>query len=203
MQSARRLQPMDVFSFCHVAEVQIAPDAGRICYVLGRRDPAVDNRRSTLLLSSDRRTWQEVPDSTGCMAPRWAPDSRRVAFFRRLAGGRTALVHDADTGAQRTLIETADAVREIAWSPDGTRIAFQVHVQEQPHLWLELPQAPEGATWAPAFRGDVRLLVYRHDTVGDLADGGFQILWRTPTAATRRARSPRAFGSAASCCPRR
>ena len=174
MQDKRHLTPMDVFSFRHIAEVQIAPDAGRICYVLVRRDPTSDQRRSTLLLSNDRRNWHEVPDSTGCTAPRWAPDSRRLAFFRR-AGGRTALVvHDADTGAQHTLIEAAEPMREIAWSPDGRQIAFQMHVEEKPPAWLALPQAPDGATWAPAFKVTSRL-IYRHDSIGDLAEGAYQI----------------------------
>jgi dipeptidyl aminopeptidase/acylaminoacyl peptidase len=170
----RRLDPMDVFSFCHVAEVQISPDASRLCYVLVRRDRKSDNRRSTLMLSSDRRTWQEVPDSAGCSTPRWAPDSRRLAFLRR-AGGRTALVvHDATTGAQHTLIETAEPLREIAGSPDGTQVAFQMHTEEKPPAWVSLPQAPDYATWAPAFRITTRL-IYRHDTIGDLAEGAYQI----------------------------
>src|SRR5580658_11274173 len=174
MQAARHLEPIDVFSFCHIAEVQIAPDAGRICYVLVRRDPALDQRRTTLLLSNDRRTWHEVPDSTGCTAPRWAPDSRHLAFFRRAAGRTALVVYDAATGAQQTLIETADPMREIAWSPDGTQIAFQMHVEEKPPAWLALPQAPDGATWAPPFRVTSRL-IYRHDTIGDLAQGSYQI----------------------------
>ncbi len=44
-----------------------------------------------------------------------------------------------------------------------------------PPAWLRLPKAPDGADWAPAFAVTERMM-WRHDSVGELAEGGFQVM---------------------------
>jgi acylaminoacyl-peptidase len=137
-----------------------------------RRDTMRDERQHVLMLSRDRRTWREI--AIGAATPRWAPDSRRLAFLRRAEGKSALFVQDTDTGAEHVLIESDAALREICVSPDGTSIAFQMHVDDPPPAWLKLPRAPGDMSWAPPFLVTERL-IYRHDTVGNLREGSFQI----------------------------
>ena len=65
-------------------------------------------------------------------------------------------------------------MRELAWSPDGRRLAFQARVDAALPAWLGLPTAPEGANWAEPPRHTDRLL-YRHDAMGELPESVFHI----------------------------
>ncbi len=170
-----RLAPgTHAFAFRHAADAQVSPDAARLCFVLTRRDPASDRRIAVLMLSDDRTTWRELPDSTGASQPRWSPDGTRLAYLRR-SGERMAVVVADNAGRSTILAEGPATLREPAWSPDGQQLAWQVHVDDSPPGWLDLPRPPEGAEWAPPFAVTERLM-WRHDTVGDLAEGGFQVM---------------------------
>ena len=168
------LAPIDAFRFRHAVEPQISPDAGRICFVLVTRDIATDRRRSRLMLSADRKNWHEAADSDGAGTPRWAPDSRGLAFLRKHDGGTDVVVLDAASGTIRVVAHAAAALRELAWSPDGLLLAWQQMVAAPAPTWPDLPQPPEGARWGEQPHLTERL-VYRHDTVGVLPEGSFQV----------------------------
>ena len=186
-----RLDPIGhAFAFRHASDAQISPDAARICFVLTRRDQATDRRVNTLMTTEDRRAWREVPDSTGATGPRWSPDGGRLAFLRRSGSATSVVVADIATGKTRVLADDASAKRDLAWSPNGRQLAWQAHVDDPAPAWVTLPRAADGADRAPPFAVTERLL-WRHDSVGDLADGGFQIVLAAvdgsapPTAADR------------------
>jgi len=170
-----RLAPgTHTFAFRHAADAQVSLDAARLCFVLTRRDSASDRRVAVLMLSDDRTIWRELPDSTGASQPRWSPDGTRLAYLRR-SGERMAVVVADNAGRSTILAEGSATLRDPAWSPDGQQLAWQAHVDDSPPGWLDLPRPPEGAEWAPSFAVTERLL-WRHDTVGDLAEGGFQVM---------------------------
>jgi TolB protein len=66
--------------------------------------------------------------------PRWSPDRRKIAFFRRAAGRTDVHIMNSDgTGVSKvTNSDGATLYRNPAWSPDGTRLAVECGV---PNAW--------------------------------------------------------------------
>ena len=167
----RPLTPNDVLAFQSVADAQIAPDASRIVATLTRRDVATDERVPSLIQTTDRTAWTDIPGTNGTIAAQFAPDSRRIALIRRDTGRYCIDLHDGTPG---TLHSAATPLRELAWSPDGTLIAFQQRIDTPLPGWLGLLTPPDGATWSPPPKHTARLL-YRHDAMGELPESVFQI----------------------------
>ena len=75
-----------------------------------------------------RLTTGRVRDSR----PRISPDGRRVAFRRRLPedpeSHSSLRVLDLDGGRARAVSRRHHDVEEVAWSPDGSRLAFTAEV---------------------------------------------------------------------------
>ena len=66
--------------------------------------------------------------------PRWSPDRRKIAFFRRAAGRTDVHIMNAD-GAGVTKVTNSDGstlYRNPAWSPDGMRLAIECGM---PNAW--------------------------------------------------------------------
>ena len=160
-----------VFAFESLSDTRITPDGQRIIAILTRRDIRSDSRIPRLILSDGRGPWRELPDTAGVIAARLAADGR-IALLRRTEEGCDLAIHDGTT--LRRLHSAATPLRELAWSPDGTRIAFQQRIDTPLPAWLGRLTPPEGASWAPPPRHTHRRL-YRHDAVGELPEAVFHI----------------------------
>jgi acylaminoacyl-peptidase len=167
----RPLTPNDVFAFRSLADARISPDGGRILATSTRRDIATDQRISSLIHTTDRAVWTDIPETDGVLLARFAPDSRSFALIRRTSDRHRLAVH---TETIRILHESATPLRELAWSPDGTLIAFQQRIDHPLPAWLGLLTPPADATWAPPPKHTHRLL-YRHDAMGELPESVFHI----------------------------
>ncbi len=167
----RTLTPRDVFAFRNVNDPRIAPDGGRIVASLSRRDSETDQRIPSLVLSTDRKTWTDIPDTDGVIVARFAPDSRRIALIRRAGGKYVLAVYD---GAVRMLHWSELPMRELAWSPDGRLLTFQQRIDAPLPAWLGILTSPAGANWAAPPRHTNRLM-YRHDAMGELPESVFHI----------------------------
>ena len=170
----RQLLPSDNFAFRNAAEVRLAPNGTAIAHTLTTRVLETDRRRTVLMLSHDRATWTEIAESEGAAHPRWAPDSRRIAFLRHLGGRHAVVVHDCVSGTSNAVLEGTAALRELAWSPDGNWLAVKIRIDAPLPDWLGLPKAPDGANWAAPISLTERL-IYRQDGIGDLPESSFQI----------------------------
>ena len=59
-------------------------------------------------------------------SPSFSPDAKRIAFVSNASGLPQVWVGPADGGAPVPLIRTDDPAGPVAWSPDGSRIAYGI-----------------------------------------------------------------------------
>ena len=108
-----------------------------------------------------RLTTGRVRDSR----PRISPDGRRVAFRRRLPedpeSHSSLRVLDLDGGRARAVSRRHHDVEEVAWSPDGSRLAFTAEVG--PPRFLVGPEPPAARRRSP---GAIRRIDWRYDESG-------------------------------------
>jgi dipeptidyl aminopeptidase/acylaminoacyl peptidase len=128
----RMFQPSDIGSITDIAEVEMSPDGTTVAIVstAGRLDDNSTFSR-VLLVAGDgaMREPAGLPDRPNHL--RWSPDGTRLAFFGSKDGrtgvwtltvssGAVARVSDYDRS--NSFISRAGSW--LAWSPDGTRLAF-------------------------------------------------------------------------------
>jgi len=169
-----------------VSDPQWAPDGAHLAFV---RDDAI------WLIGADGSRPTVVADHpAGSRVPRWAPDGRQIAFISRRRGWSQVWVQEAPLPRRgrpaarpvvpepRAITPAGVAIDDLAWSPDGTRMALTA--QRHPDLLtnqvsiLDLASGEErtvagdgdwatGARWLPDGSG----LLLLSD-----ADGWFQVV---------------------------
>lgn len=70
-----------------------------------------------------------------CLAPRWSPDSSRIAFTTYLAGKPDIYVHSLVTNKRVTFPTFANTTTTLAWSPDGREAAFSSSHSGNPEIY--------------------------------------------------------------------
>ena len=171
------LQPMDVFALEHASDPQVSPDGSRVVYVRGFMDVMKDRRRSNLWLVSEDGSGHRplTSGNRNDASPRWAPSGDRIAWVSATEDDKAQIhVRYMDTGEAAVISRLTESPSGLAWSPDGRRIAFFMHVPDREKPLVEPPRRPEGAEWAPPPKVIDRL-VYRADGSGYLRDGHAQL----------------------------
>jgi dipeptidyl aminopeptidase/acylaminoacyl peptidase len=130
------MTPEDLYAFRFLADAQISPDGARVAYVLREIDREANTYRSSIwLVPSDGGT-PPVRFTAGPgqdALPRWSPDGRVIAFVsdRNAPAGdakkrkpKNIFLLSLDGGEARQLTTFDDDCGELAWSPEGKRLAF-------------------------------------------------------------------------------
>jgi dipeptidyl aminopeptidase/acylaminoacyl peptidase len=127
-----RLQSSDLLKLRSVGGVQVSPDGTRVAYVVENNDGARRPYGQLWVMTiADGKTVRFGAERESSGNPTWSPDGQSMAYQGR-AGDRSGLVVSrADGTGARVLAEMSGTNsplpttgREIAWSPDGKRIAF-------------------------------------------------------------------------------
>ncbi len=173
----RPIEPDHVYDLVRVGEPSISPDGAWLAYSSSAIDRKSMKERSLLMLASipdgeHRALTQGDSDS----APRFSPDGSQVAFIRPDERGRKQIwVISLDFGEARRVTEVEGGVGDIAWSPDGDRIAFVSDVKPAEHAGSEagpevrvvrrIRYRSDGGGW----RGDTFRQVFVVDTASGKA----------------------------------
>jgi len=168
-----RFRLIDVFELEYASDPQISPDGKQVVYVRNFMDIMKDRRRSNLWIVNVNDKSQR-PITTGKRndhSPRWSPDGTRLLYVSTDNDEKSQVFcRWMDTGQTAMLTHLTSSPSGLVWSPDGSQIAFSMHVPDNPKPLVELPKKPEGAEWAEPAKV-IRKVRYRRDGSGYLKDG--------------------------------
>ncbi len=167
-----KLSLSDVFELEWASDPQISPDGASIVYVRNAMDKMSDVRRGGLWMIDVRSGEQRpiTPTDGRYRSPRYSPDGNKLAYIGTEGGAAQIFVRWLDTGQVAQVTRLQQAPSSIAWSNDGSQIAFLKFVKLTKEPMVKLPAKPQGAKWAPAAQVIDRLL-YREDGRGYLPYG--------------------------------
>ena len=168
---------MDVFELEYAADPQLAPDGETVVYRRNRLDVQTDRVRGDLWeVRADGSGHRPLVTGVDASSARFSPDGTRLAYLAQDPDEerRHLMVRYLDTNASVPVVRLPSAPGGIAWSPDGTQIAFTRFVEEEATPLARLPGPPEGATWAEAPRV-VERVTWRNDGSGYTTPGNVHV----------------------------
>ncbi|HLI42842.1 MAG TPA: S9 family peptidase [Acidimicrobiales bacterium] len=130
MSSAARvgMRPEDIGALRQVQDPKVSPDGTRVAFTMSEVDLEENRYRRRIWLAPVDGSGPARPFTAGTYdsTPRWSPDGRLLAFVTSSPDGPTEIcVLPADGPGERVVVATwAEGVDELAWSPEGTRLAF-------------------------------------------------------------------------------
>src|ERR1043166_2001596 len=130
-QGKRFITETDLLKFTWLADPQISPDGSTVAFVRVTVNEKENRYESSLFTvattggAAPHQLTSGLRDST----PRWAPDSKRLAFVRAVdKDGKTqpAQIYllPMDGGEARPITDVPRGASSPVWSPDGAAIAF-------------------------------------------------------------------------------
>jgi dipeptidyl aminopeptidase/acylaminoacyl peptidase len=128
--AVRKQRPIrlgDLFRLRAVGRPAISPDGSCVVFELKRFDFA-ENRNPTQLMIVDAGSGETRPLTAAGKhsdtQPRWSLDGSTVAFISDRDKGACLFILPLGGGEARRLTEPDGFVHDLAWSPDGRRIAI-------------------------------------------------------------------------------
>ncbi len=144
-----------------VAEPTLSPDGALLAYTCSEVDQQRTETQSRIVIVElDSGRSIEITQGASDSRPRFAPDSRSLAFLRPDGSGRRQVwLIGVDGGEASRLTDAPGGVFDFAWSPFSDKIVFSADVD---------PDAPPDGNRTPAEPRVrvVRRIRYRHDTLG-------------------------------------
>ncbi|MCC5453115.1 S9 family peptidase [Rheinheimera sp. UJ51] len=151
--STTPFQAEDIFKLAAANDVQISPDGKYIVYVRQQNNIMTDRTESNLWLI-EVASGKHSPlfaDKFSYSQPRWAPDSKRIAFVSDRDGSSQIFVHWLAEQKTAAISQLQVRPSQLSWSPDGKRIAFMAEVSAPTTDFAKSvyqPKKPAGANWS-------------------------------------------------------
>jgi dipeptidyl aminopeptidase/acylaminoacyl peptidase len=124
------IEPGTVLSIRQVHDVNLAPDGQQVVFTLEAFAADRQKAQAHLWIVETSGQSEARPLTTGSqhnMQPRWAPDSRRIAYVSTATGDKEkpqlSLI-ETQGGTARRICTMPNGVSDPEWAPDGSRIAF-------------------------------------------------------------------------------
>jgi dipeptidyl aminopeptidase/acylaminoacyl peptidase len=163
-----------------VENPQPSPDGSQVIFTRQAFDKLNDRRDSALwIMQADGSRPRFLVKGANA---RWSPVGDRIAYTAQgEPKGTQIFVRYMDAeGAVTQITHVEQAPGSLAWSPDGTSIAFTMNVVQKNTWPIAMPRAPEGARWTEAPR-IVERLDYRQDREG-FVDDAYRHLFVVPAS---------------------
>jgi dipeptidyl aminopeptidase/acylaminoacyl peptidase len=130
------MRPADVGRLVDVGDPRLSPDARSVAFVVTTVDVEDNKYRSKVWLApvDGREPPRPVTSGEGRdLRPRWSPDGRMLAFVSVLDEGNSELrvLPVRGGGEVQRVVQWAEEIEDVAWSPDGTRLAFTARDRDE------------------------------------------------------------------------
>lgn len=124
----RTLEIEDIFRIRQAGDPRVSPDGTQVAFTVAEADREKDQLVThiwTAPLDGSREPAQ-LTQGDGESSPRWSPDGRALAFIAARGEGAKPQVHvlASSGGEARRLTDLRGGVADLAWSPDGSRLAL-------------------------------------------------------------------------------
>ncbi|GLS24870.1 S9 family peptidase [Marinibactrum halimedae] len=165
----------DVFSLEYASGVEIDNSGKTTYFVRHYMDIHSDKKAGNIWKVDEKGGMRPVTNGLhNDFSPLLSPNGDRLAYISTASGKPQIHIKWLNTGEETQITHLTSSPGNLAWSPDGNRIAFTQYVKGASKSPVALPGKPEGAKWAkPAkFIDD---LYYRADGAGYLTAGNTQV----------------------------
>jgi Tol biopolymer transport system component len=137
---------------------------------------------------SDRQPHKWVASDAPTMNPAVSPAGDRIAFASSRSGIWTIWISDADGSSVAPAVRFPEGATHMigspTWSPDGSQIAFDVHIGNYPNIFVAAIGSGEprrltdgnGRNMVPAWSPDGQWIYYTSSATGT------ETIWRAPAA---------------------